>query len=310
MRTVFFGSPEAALPSLRALLDAGHGVELIVTQPDRPAGRGRKPTPSPVKEYARSRGLPIYQPERIRNDPAAAERLRGTKADLFVVVAYGQILPADIIDVPRHKTINLHFSLLPKYRGAAPVQAALLAGESRTGVTVFRLNERMDEGDILTAAETDISPRENAGELETRLAMIGSTLLIDTISKIDSLPLHPQDHGTATLAPKLRKEDGLIDWGRRAEAIDRRVRAFTPRPSTFTLFNGQRLIILKGAIASDLDPGGAPGQVRRVTKRGLEIHAGAGTLFWIEHLRPESRGPLEAYAFSLNGRVRAGDILG
>jgi methionyl-tRNA formyltransferase len=310
MRTVFFGSPEAALPSLRALLDAGHGVELVVTQPDRPAGRGKKPTASPVKEFALSRGLSIYQPDRIRKDPAAAERLRAAGAGLFVVVAYGQILPPDIIDIPPRKTINLHFSLLPKYRGAAPVQAALLAGDARTGVTIFRLNEKMDEGDIFTAAEADILPKENAGELESRLAALGSILLVETIARIESLLPHPQDHAAASLAPKLRKEDGLIDWGRDAEAIDRRVRAFTPRPSAFSFFKGLRLIVLKGAPASDIAPGGRPGRVRRVTRRGLEIHAGAGTLYWIEVLQPESRGPMDAYAFSLNGRVRAGDILG
>jgi methionyl-tRNA formyltransferase len=293
MRTVFFGSPEAALPSIRGLLDAGHSVELVVTQPDRPAGRGKKLTVSPVKEFAASRGIPLVQPERIRKDPAAVGLLRAARAELFVVVAYGQILPLEIIEIPPHKTINLHFSLLPQYRGAAPVQAALLNGETKTGVTIFRLNEAMDEGDILMSSETDIAPGENAGELESRLAVLGSTLLLETISLIGDIPLKPQDHAAATLAPKLRKEDGLIDWRQDAAAIERR----------------QRLIILKAAPASDLVAGGAPGAVRRVTKRGLEIHAGAGTLFWIERLQPESRGPLDAYAFSLNGRVRAGDIL-
>jgi methionyl-tRNA formyltransferase len=309
MRTVFFGSPEAALPSIRGLLDAGHSVELVVTQPDRPAGRGKKLTVSPVKEFAASRGIPLVQPERIRKDPAAVGLLRAARAELFVVVAYGQILPLEIIEIPPHKTINLHFSLLPQYRGAAPVQAALLNGETKTGVTIFRLNEAMDEGDILMSSETDIAPGENAGELESRLAVLGSTLLLETISLIGDIPLKPQDHAAATLAPKLRKEDGLIDWRQDAAAIDRRIRAFTPKPSAFTFFKGQRLIILKAAPASDLVAGGAPGAVRRVTKRGLEIHAGAGTLFWIERLQPESRGPLDAYAFSLNGRVRAGDIL-
>jgi methionyl-tRNA formyltransferase len=168
MRTVFFGSPEAALPSLRALLDAGHGVELVITQPDRPAGRGKHSTASAVKEFALTRSLSIYQPERIRKDPAAAGLLRGTGADIFVVVAYGQILPREIIGLPPQGTINVHFSLLPKYRGAAPVQAAVLAGETKTGITIFRLNEKMDEGDILSSREIDISPKETAGELEAR----------------------------------------------------------------------------------------------------------------------------------------------
>jgi len=311
MRTVFFGSPEAALPSLRALLDAGHGVELVVTQPDRPAGRGKHPTASAVKEFAFTRGLSVYQPERVRKDPAAAGLLRGTGADLSVVVAYGQILPLEIIGIPLHGTINVHFSLLPKYRGAAPVQAAVLAGEAKTGITIFRLNEKMDEGDILSSREIDISPKETAGELEARLATLGADLLVATIALIGSLAPTPQNPALATLAPKLRKEDGRIDWRLEASVIDRHVRAFTPRPSAFTFHKGQRMILLKGAPSLDVVvPSGPPGSVLRVTKRGFQVQAGAGSLYWIESLQPESRGPMDAYTYSLNGRATAGDILG
>jgi|WetSurMetagenome_2_1015567.scaffolds.fasta_scaffold10940_5 methionyl-tRNA formyltransferase len=317
MRTVFFGSPEAALPSLRALIEAGHGVGLVVTQPDRPAGRGKRPTLSPVKRLALMHGLPVFQPDRIRRDPDAIERLRAARAEAFVVVAYGQILPGEMIGLPPFGAINVHFSLLPKYRGAAPVQAAILAGETATGVTIFRLNEKMDEGDILSARETEIPPTETAGELESRLASLGAGLLLETMASIGTLVARPQDHARATSAPKLRKEEGRIDWTLYAADIDRRVRAFTPRPSAFTFHMGQRLIVLKGAPSSEGLPTGAPGPasalpgaIRRVTKRGFEVQAGAGSLYWIEALRPESRDPLDAYTYSLNGRVTAGEKLG
>jgi methionyl-tRNA formyltransferase len=310
MRIVFFGSPEAALPALQGLLMAGHTIELVVTQPDKPAGRGKKLAVPPVKEFALSRSLPVYQPGRIRTAPGAPERLRAAWADIFVVVAYGQILPREIIDIPPYKTVNVHFSLLPRYRGAAPVQGALLNGETRTGVTIFRLNEKMDEGDILTRSETAILLRETAGELEARLADIGTGLLLETLARIDEIPLQPQDPTGATLAPKMRKEDGRLDWSREAGEVDRRVRAFSPRPLAFTSFKGQRLIVLKGAPLSGVNACGNPGTVHRIAKEGLEICCGGGTLYRIERLRPESRGAMDAYAFTLNGRVRAGELLG
>jgi methionyl-tRNA formyltransferase len=310
MRIVFFGSPEAALPALQGLLTAGHVIELVVTQPDKPAGRGKKLAAPPVKEFALCHGLPVYQPERIRTAPDATENLRAARADIFVVVAYGQILPPEIIDIPPHKTVNIHFSLLPRYRGAAPVQGALLNGETRTGVTIFRLNEKMDEGDILIRSETAISPRETAGELEARLADIGTTLLLDTLDRIDEIPLQPQDPAATTPAPKMRKEDGRLDWSREAGEVDRRVRAFSPRPSAFTSFKGQRLIVLKGAPLSGANASGNPGTAHRIAKEGLEICCGGGTLYRIERLQPESRGAMDAYAFTLNGRVREGDLLG
>lgn len=310
MRIVFFGSPEAALPALTALIEAGHSIALVVTQPDKPAGRGKKLAASPVKEFAVSRDLPVFQPEKIRTDPGAAERLRTAQADIFVVVAYGQFLPREIIDIPPHKSVNLHFSLLPLYRGAAPIQAALLDGAARTGVTLFRLNEKMDEGDILIRSETPILPRESAGELEARLAALGAALLVDTLARIERIPLQPQDPAQATLAPKIRKEDGRLDWSREAGEIDRRVRAFSPRPSAYTAFEGRRLIILRGTPLPGAGACGAPGTVVRITKDGLEICCAGGTIFRIERLQPESRGPMDAYAFTLNGRVRAGNSLG
>jgi methionyl-tRNA formyltransferase len=310
MRIVFFGSPEAALPALRGLLAAGHSIETVVTQPDKPSGRGKKIGASPVKEFALSHELPFYQPEKIRTTPGAPERLRAARADIFVVVAYGQILPREIIDIPPHKTVNLHFSLLPRYRGAAPIQGTLLNGETRTGVTISRLNERMDEGDILTQSETPVLARENAGELEARLAGIGAVLLVETLARIDEIPPQPQDPAAATPAPKIRKEEGRLDWSRTAGEVDRRVRAFSPRPTAFTSFKGQRLIVLEGTPLPGTNACGTPGTVFRIAKGGLEICCGGGILYRIERLQPESRGAMDAYAFTLNGRVHVGDLLG
>jgi methionyl-tRNA formyltransferase len=310
MRIVFFGSPEAALPSLAKLLEAGHTVALAITQPDRPFGRGKKLTPSPVKTFALDHGIPVSQPERIRKDPAALELLQSIRADIHVVVAYGQIIPAAITDLPAYRSINVHFSLLPKYRGASPVQAALLGGEKKTGVTIFRLNERMDEGDILSMVETAILPEENGGELETRLASIGADLLIDTLARIDSIVPIPQDHAAATSAPKIQKEDGKLAWASEAAVINRKVRAFTPRPSAFTFFKGQRLIILKGRALESTTAEDAPGRILAVAKDGLDVCCKDGTIYRIHFLQPESKTAMDAHAYSLNGRIKIGDLLG
>jgi len=307
MRVIFFGSPEAALPSLAALLGAGHTVELVVTQPDRPSGRGRRLTASPVKRFALERAIPVLQPERIRKDQAAFETIRDVQADIHVVVAYGQIIPASIIDLPRHHSINVHFSLLPKYRGACPVQWAVLNGEALTGVTIFRLNEKMDEGEVLSTTETDIRAGENAGDLEDRLARLGADLLLDTLIRIETIVPVPQDQEMATLAPKIRKEDGIIDWTGEAVRIDRQVRAFTPRPSAYVLFKERRLILLKGILAGAKDEG-PPGEVVAVHREGIDVRCGDQALYRIQRLQPENKGAMDAFAFSLNGRIRPKDV--
>jgi len=313
MRAVFFGSPEAALPPLNALRDGGHVVPLIVTGPDRPAGRGRKIIPGPVKRYALEHAIPVIQPERIRRDPEALEHLRAAAADIHVVVAYGQIIPRVIIDLPRHSTINVHFSLLPRHRGASPVAAAILAGDARTGVTIFRLNEKMDEGDLLAAAETGIEPAETAGELEARLAVLGADLLTRTLSGIDGIQPRPQDQARATLAPKLRKEDGRLDWTRTADEIDRRVRAMTPWPTAYTFLKGERLIVASGRPESEpsglAGPAPAPGMILETSGKGILAACGGGTRYRITRVRPESRPPMYAGAFVLGGKAGPGDIL-
>jgi methionyl-tRNA formyltransferase len=308
MRIVFFGSPGAALPSLRRLLEAGHSVELVVTQPDKPAGRGRRLTPCPVKQFAAERGLPAVQPARVRKDEGFLERLAAARPDVNVVVAYGQIMPGPVIDLPRYRSLNVHFSLLPRYRGASPVSWAILRGETRTGVTIFELNERMDEGDVLAMEATDIGPRETARELESRLAEIGAGLMVRTLADIDTARRVPQNPAEATLAPKLRKEDGLIDWTSDANAIDRKTRAFDPWPTAFTFVRGARIQVRRGHPSDTAAGGREPGTVIAVGKSGLDVACGGGTVYRIERLHPEGKAEMDAYAYALGGHARPGDI--
>ncbi|MGB7295097.1 MAG: methionyl-tRNA formyltransferase, partial [Candidatus Aminicenantales bacterium] len=268
MKVVFFGSPRSALPALERLIESGHEIILAITQPDRPAGRGREPMPPPVKEAALGRGIPVLQPEKIRTDPRILETLKAAAPDINVVVAYGQIIPPAIIDLPRFKSINVHFSLLPKYRGAAPVQWAILNGEEKTGVTIFELNERMDEGDILSLMEVDIQPREKADELEVRLSRLGSDLLVKTLDEIEDLPRVPQDHALATPAPRLHKDQGRIDWTKECVSIDRMVRAFSPWPGAHTFFHGRRLVVHEGIPLPAPDPVPQPGRIIEIRKEG------------------------------------------
>ena len=310
MRIVFFGSPTAALPALEALLKAGHDVPLVVTQPDRPAGRGRRPTPCPVKRFARDRGLATVEPERIRTDESILASLRAANPDIQVVVAYGQIMPAAVIYLPPLNTVNVHFSLLPRYRGASPVAWAILNGEAKTGVTIIELNEKMDEGDVYLWEETAIRPDETATELEERLAGIGAELLVRTLSRIRELPRFPQDKARATYARKIVKEDGLLAWTEEATAIDRKVRAFDPWPSAFTFQRGKRLIIHRGRPLPSLGIDRTAGKVLEAGKEGLTVACGGRTAYRITNLQPEGRPAMDAYAFSLGGGIRSGDILG
>ncbi len=309
MRIVFFGSPRAALPSLERLLETGHSVGLVVTQPDRPAGRGKEPTPPPTKEAALRHGIPVLQPEKIRRDEGAAEAIRKAAPDIIVVVAYGQIIPASIINFPRYHSINVHFSLLPRYRGAAPVQWAVLNGEKKTGVTIFELNEKMDEGDILDQVEVGIVPRENSRDLEERLSRLGADLLVKTVEKIDELPHRPQDQALATFAPRLRKDQGRINWGNDADSIDRLVRAFTPWPGAFTFFRGQRLIIRAGSpLPASTEPPG-PGRIAALRREGIVVGCEGGSLYLIERLQRENRKEMAAADFLRGTKVEIGDIL-
>jgi methionyl-tRNA formyltransferase len=315
MRIVFFGSPAAALPSFEALLSAGHEIALVVTQPDKPAGRGRRLTPSPVKARAEGHRIPVIAPARIRNDPEAAERIQAARPDVNIVVAYGQIIPHEIHSSPRYRSLNVHFSLLPRYRGAAPVQWTVLNGDAESGVTIIELNDRMDEGDILAQERVALEPRETAVALESRLAVLGGRLLVSTLARLDEALRTPQDHVQATLAPKIRKEDGFVSWADPAAAIDRKVLALAERPGVYTWLKGRRVNILRGRALEE--PEGAPtrsgrnpGTVLSVGKTGLEVACGASTSYLIEELQPEGKGAMSSHAFSLGAHLSPGDVLG
>jgi len=307
MKIVFFGSPASALPSFKKLLDAGHRIELVIAQPDKPRGRGKKLTPPPVKELAQESNIPCCQPHKIRKDSEAFEKIRNIKPDLIVVVAYGQIIPASIIYLPKHNSVNLHFSLLPKYRGASPVQWALLKGEVKTGLTIFQLNEKMDEGDILSQEEVEILPDEKAYELEARLAEMGAELLVKTISQIDKIHPLKQGHSQVTYAPKLKKEDGRIDWANDALFIDRQVRAFTLWPSAFAFLNDKRVKIIEGKEKENLTHISSPGKILAVSKAGIEVCCGGRSSYLIQKLQPENKKAMDAYAFSLGAKIKIGD---
>ena len=311
MKTVFFGSPAAALPSLEALLAAGHSVELVVTQPEKPAGRGRRLQPSAVKVFALGRGIPVIEPAKVRTDTAALERVRAAAPDVNVVVAYGQIIPRDLHYFPRFHSLNVHFSVLPKYRGAAPVQWTVLNGDPESGVTIIELNDRMDEGDVLAVKRVSVGPRETARELEFRLADVGAELLVETLGRIEAVAPIPQAHGLATLAPKIKKEDGRVRWEDAALVVDRKVRALADRPGVFTFLGSKRLNILRGRdLEAACGPAAAPGRVVSVAKEGLTVACGGGTAYLIEELQPEGRGPMAAHVFSLGTRIAPDAILG
>ena len=237
------------MPPLRALVEAGHDVVLVVTQPDRP-GHRMKMTPPPVKTAALELGLTVYQPDRIR-DAAAVERLREAHPDLMVVVAYGQIIPRSVLDIPPRGVLNVHASLLPRWRGASPVAHAILAGDEVTGVTIMRMDEQLDHGPILAARKVAIGRREDAAALTRRLAETGADLLVETIARLDDIEGVPQDDSRATLAPRLRREDGELEWSLPAADIDRRVRALQPWPGVTLPTKRGRVKVLSGHVDGD-----------------------------------------------------------
>jgi methionyl-tRNA formyltransferase len=301
MRLIFLGTPQFAVPTLQALLGAGHHVLAVVTQPDRPSGR--RLTHSPVKELALRQGLPVYQPERIRR-PEAMAHLAALGPDAMVVVGYGQIIPQSIIDIPPYGILNVHASLLPKYRGAAPVQWAIANGEIRTGVTTMRIDAGLDTGDLLLKAEIVIGPEETSIELAARLASLGARLLIETLDRMPAIVPEKQDPSQATYAPLLKKEDGLLDWSQPAEAIHNRVRAFQPWPGAYTRFRGRQLHIWKSRVTDAI--GGLPGRLER---QPLRAACGVESLELVE-VQLEGRQRMPAEAFAHGQRLTAADILG
>jgi methionyl-tRNA formyltransferase len=307
MRVVYLGTPEFAVPPLERLLEAGYRVSLVVTQPDRPKGRGQQVAASPVKRCAERHGLAVFQPERIRR-PECVERLREERADVMAVVGYGQIIPQAIIDLPRWGIINLHASLLPKYRGAAPIQWAVANGETVTGVTTMRIDAGLDTGDILLQTEVEIGPEETAAELSPRLARAGAELLIRTLAGLEAgaIEPRPQDHSQATLAPMLKKEDGRIAWSWPARAVHNRVRGMQPWPGAYTTFRGQTLHIWR----TRLSEAAAPPGVLRKTGRALVAGCGGGGSVELLEVQLEGKKRMSGEAFANGQRLTQDEQLG
>ncbi|KAA0250191.1 MAG: methionyl-tRNA formyltransferase [Acidobacteria bacterium] len=304
MRVVFFGSPEFALPTLEALSASEHEVALVVSQPARPVGRHARPSDPPVAARAKELALPVYQPETLRGEEPLA-RLASAAADLFVVVAYGRILGPRTLSLPRLMAVNLHGSVLPRWRGASPVQAALLAGDPETGVSIMKMDAGMDTGDVLASLRTPVLPGEDAPALSERLARLGAGLLLETLPGIErgTAVAVPQPSEGATLCPKVRREDGRVDWGSPAPALVRRDRAFRPWPGLFAFRSGRR-VKLSGLTAVE-----ASGPAGTVLTAGaaLVLACGEGAVS-VSSLTAEGRRELPAPEFVRGERVAAGEV--
>jgi methionyl-tRNA formyltransferase len=304
---VFFGTPDFAVPTLKALLEGPDRVVAVVTQPDRGKGRGQKMVPSPIKKVALAHGLSSHQPDRVK-DPSFQEKVKKLQPDLFVVVAYGQILPKSLLDVPKRGAINVHASLLPKYRGAAPIAWALLKGEKVTGITTMMMDAGMDTGDILLQSEIPIGERETFETLHDRLAELGSQLLKETIADLKSEKITPvsQDPSGTTYAPLIKKEDGRIDWGKEAEEIDRQVRAFNPWPGAYTQWEDRLLKVFGGEVRKGT-PQGENGSVSWVGTDVIEVKTVKGC-YRILEVQLEGGKRLSVRDFLQGHRVQMGAV--
>ena len=305
-RVAFFGTPQFAVPTLQKLLDSRHTVCGVVTQPDRPRGRGQQVSGSPVKALAVARGLPLLQPARLK-DPAFATALRAWRPDIGVVAAYGRIIPDDILALPPRGMINVHASLLPKYRGAAPIQRAIIDGEAVTGVTIMRIETLLDAGAMLAKVTRPIGPDDTSDVVERDLARLGADLLLEALEQIaaGTEQEERQDFMLATFAPRLTKEEGVLDWSLPAIYIHNRVRGLHPWPHASTHLDGARVILLKTRV----EPGttdAAPGTIVDVSADAIHVATGHGERIAIEQLQPEGRRPMSAREFAVGRRLEPG----
>lgn len=307
MRIVFMGTPDFAAGSLKALLASEHEVAAVVTQPDKPRGRGKAVQFPPVKEEAVGAGIPVYQPARVR-DPEFVEELRALKPDVIVVVAFGQLIPQAILDLPKYGCVNVHASLLPKYRGAAPIQWAVIDGEPVSGVTTMQMDAGLDTGDILLQREVELAPDETGGSLFDKLRDVGAELLLETLKGLKEGTITPQpqpETSPTAYASMLTRQMGQIDWSRSAAQLERLVRGLAPWPGTCTRLHGKTLKIWRAHVESG--PGGAePGTVAAVLKNKILVQTGDGLLA-IDELQPEGKKRMESAAFLLGYRLQAGE---
>ena len=286
-RIVFAGTPDFALASLRALVEAGRTPVAVMTQPDRPAGRGKKLKASPVKRYALEQGIPVHQPPSLRDDAAVAE-FAALEPDILIVAAYGLILPQVVLDIPTHGCLNVHASALPRWRGAAPIQSAILAGDATTGISLMAMTAGLDCGPVFDTAEIDIGPAETAAELHDRLAALGGSLLVTRLDGILAGTMEPvkQDESLATYAPKIRTQDAEIDWSLPADELARRVRAYNPSPGAFFFADSHRIKVWRATLA---DGDARPGTVLRYDREAIVVACGLGALQLDELQMPGGR---------------------
>ena len=305
---VFMGTPEIAAVTLKELLQGPDPVVGVVTQPDRPAGRGQKTISSPVRGVAESHGVPVIAPEKIR-DPGFLATLNDWNPQIIVVVAFGRILPATILDLAPHGCVNVHYSLLPKYRGAAPAAWTIINGEEKGGVTTMRLEQKMDAGPIYLQEETAVPPDETTASLQDKLTPVGARLLLETIRRLKHGTLAPrtQDEAKATFAPMIKKEDGLIDWSRSAAEIERRVRGFTPWPSAYTHLRGKLMKVHRAKVIATTERGN-PGEIIRADGNGFWVATGSGALS-LEEVQLENRKRLLGVEFLKGARIGKGERL-
>lgn len=318
MRIVFMGTPESAVPSLQRLLERGHDIAAVWTQPDKPAGRGDKMHAPAIKDFALQHNLPVEQPKKIRTQEAA-DLFASYNAETAVVVAYGRILPPEFLRAPRRGCINVHFSLLPLYRGAAPANWAIVNGETKTGVTTLFIEEELDSGPILLQRETLIGETETAPELMQRLAAIGADLLGETLDQLDEITPHPQHDRDATLAPLLRKQDGLINWSTSAVTIERCVRGFQPWPTAYTQHKAPqsptvpkspRLIIWQAAATESSSPDARAGEVLLAHGDDLVVKCGGETALRLLEVQPEAKRRMSVRDFLNGTHLKIGDRFG
>ena len=316
LRIVFFGTPAFAVPTLQHLLASRHPVVGVVTQPDRPRGRGQKVTDAPVKALALAHQLPVFQPSRLRA-PDVADTIRSWNPDLGVVAAYGKLIPHELLTLPRLGMINVHASLLPKYRGAAPVHRAVIDGEAETGVTIMRVVQELDAGNMLARAKRPIGPDDTSDAVERDLAVLGAALLARVVDDIAAGRIRetPQDESLSTYAPRLTKGEGLVDWTTPAEAIHNRVRGLYPWPHAYTYLEGVRLILLRTQLgvppavdtaAPSTAPAARPGTVVAVTNDVIVVAAGGGAPIGILELQPEGRRPMRVRDFLAGHPIATG----
>ena len=309
MKIVFMGTPDFAVGALEALVEAGHEVVAVVTQPDKPKGRGKEMQQTPVKACALKQNIEVFQPVKIKT-AEAVEVLKGYGADLFVVAAFGQILSKEILDMPKYGCVNIHASLLPKYRGAAPIQWAILDGEKETGVTIMQMNEGLDTGDMLTKVIVPIEDTDTGESLFNKLAEAGAKLLVETIPQIEAgtLKPEPQDDSLSTYAKMIKKEMGLIDWNKEAIVLERLVIGMNSWPSAYTHFNGKTLKVWEAAVEV-CETKAAPGTVVEVTKNSIKVQTGQDLLV-LKQIQLEGKKRMDVAAFLLGYNVETGTVLG